>query len=289
MEYDQCEDDLFSILKNGVFHHEAFRLTRSLFFHHKERVRSRYRDIHIAKAKGKIFSTVITENHIRTLLNRHGLDFEVTSSEVMINDKIGRKQCVLYKQCASITCIYEAIPEELTDVNLYNNIKTVKQLESRDSERNNDIQNELEALKQIESEEFHENVARLLAFNPSFPKFYIKEKLPGDNLQRRLLDARIQKKIIPIFDLIRIIIQALQGVIYVHNRGCLLRDITSASFGCNWKETGCEVKLKNFEKAAKPSEFSDEGIIHGQHGILLLSYICFKMYLHVFVLFTKWK
>lgn len=265
---EQCEDDLLSILNNDVFHHEVFSLTQSLFFHHKERVRSRYRDI--AETKGKIFSKVITENHIKTLLNRHGLDFEVTSSEIMMNDKVGRKQCLFSKQCASITCFYEAIPEELTDVNLYNNIKTVKMLESRNSERNNDIQNELEALKQIESEEFHENVARLLAFNQSFPKFYIKEKIHGDNLQRRLLEAREQKKIIPIVDLIGIIIQAVQGVIYVHNRGCLLRDLTSASFGCNWKETSYEVKLKNFEKAAKPSDFSDEGIINGLHGISLL-------------------
>lgn len=265
---EQCEDDLLSILKSNVFSEEVFSLTQSLFFHHKERVRSRYREI--AKTKGKIFSKVITENHIRTLLNRHGLDFEVTSSEVMMNDKIGRKQCMLCKQCASITCIYEAIPEELTDVNLYDNIRTVKLLESRNFERNDDIRNELEALKQIESEEFHENVARLLAFDLSFPKFYIKEKLPGDNLQRRLLEARIQKKIIPIFDLIRIIIQAVQGVIYVHNCGCLLRDITSASFGYTCKETGCELKLKNFEKAAKPSDFSDEGIINGLHGTLYL-------------------
>ncbi|XP_078318841.1 uncharacterized protein LOC111119242 [Crassostrea virginica] len=262
---EQCEDDLLSILKNDVFHHEVFSLTQSLFFHHKERVRSRYRDI--AKTKGKIFSKVITENHIKTLLNRHGLDFEVTSSEIMMNDKVGRKQCLFSKQCASITCFYEAIPEELTDVNLYNNIKTVKMLESRNSERNNDIQNELDALKQIESEGFHENVARLLAFNQSFPKFYIKEKIHGDNLQRRLLEAREQKKIIPIVDLIGIIIQAVQGVIYVHNRGCLLRDLTSASFGCNWKETSYEVKLKNFEKAAKPSDFSDEGIINGLYDL----------------------
>nr|XP_022316810.1 fibroblast growth factor receptor 2-like [Crassostrea virginica] len=176
---------------------------------------------------------------------------------------VERKQCTIFNEEASITCVYEGFPEKSTDVDMYENTSTIKINASQNPDRKGDLENELEVLKQIESKDFHRNVTRLLAFNQSFPKFYIKERLPGDNLQRRLLEARDKEKIIPIFDLIRIIIQAVQGVIYVHSHGCLVRDITTASFGCTVTSNGYILKLKNFEMAAKQSDFSDVGIIGG--------------------------
>uniref|UniRef100_K1RC80 Tyrosine-protein kinase transforming protein Fps n=1 Tax=Magallana gigas TaxID=29159 RepID=K1RC80_MAGGI len=99
--------------------------------------------------------------------------------------------------------------------------------------------------------------------NPMINRFFFGERLPGDNLQRRLLKAREKGKIIPIVDLIKIIIQAVKAVIYVHNQGCLLRDITTASYGCMVSDDGYFLKLKNFEMAVRPSNFSEDGIVNG--------------------------
>ena len=269
---EKCEDGLLSILEGSTFHPEGFNLTKSLFFHHKERVRSKYKDI--SKNRGIHFSNAVSESHIESLLNKCGLDLDKHNSEVQLQNFFDRKQCTFCKEDASITYIYEALSEdcfleESNDAELYDNTSTIKTIAKQTPDRKVDIENELEVLKQIESKEpkeFYRNVARLLAFNQSFPKFYIKERLRGDNLQRRLLEARNKGKIFPIFDLIRIIIQAVQGVIYVHSHGCLVRDITTASFGCTSTESGYFVKLKNFEKAAKPSEFSNDGIIRGLSG-----------------------
>jgi serine/threonine protein kinase len=128
------------------------------------------------------------------------------------------------------------------------------------------LENELEVMKRIESKDADRNVVRLLAFNQCLPKFYIKERLPGDNLQRRLLESRDKGKIIQIADLIRMIVQAVQAIIYVHSYGCLVRDITTASFGCTVTDNGYFLKLKNFEMAAKPSDFPCGGIVSGVIG-----------------------
>lgn len=68
-------------------------------------------------------------------------------------------------------------------------------------------------------------------------------------------------KIIPIVDLIRIILQAVKVVVYVHRQGCWLRDITTASYGCTVSYNGYFLKLKNFEIAARLSDLPDGGIV----------------------------
>ena len=261
---DQSEDELLSILKSSTFHSEGFALTESLLFHPKETVRSKYREI--GEKKGIIFSKEMIDSHIQSLLNKTHLVFDVSTLGTQLKNMVERKQCTIFNEEASITCVYEGFPEKSTDVDIYNNTSTIKINASQNPDRKGDLENALEVLKQIESKDFHRNVTRLLEFNQSFPKFYIKERLPGYNLQRRLLEARDKEKIIPIFDLIRIIIQAVQGVIYVHSHGCLVRDITTASFACAVTSNGYILKLKNFEMAAKPSDFSDAGIIGGLIG-----------------------
>lgn len=233
-------------------------------FHHNDRVRSRYRDI--AKTKGVQELKAATEIHIQTLLNKFGINFETSTPESQLNSILERKQCIFSDVEASITIIYEAFPMESADVNMYDNTQITKGPSSESQYRIENMENELEVLKEVESEDFHINVARLLAFNQSLPRFYIKERLPGDNLQRRLLEAREKGKIIPIVDLIRIIIQAVKAVIYVHNQGCLLRDITTASYGCMVSDDGYFLKLKNFEMAARPSDIPDGGIVSGIIG-----------------------
>ena len=269
---DQSEDALLSILEGSTFHSEGFNLTQSLYFHPKERVRSKYKEI--AQKRGIIFSKAIIDSHIQSLLKKSSLAFEISSFGTQLNNMVERKQCTICNEEASITCVYEGFPDKSTDVDMYDN-----------PDRRGDLENELNVLKEIESEDFHRNVTRLLAFNQSFPKFYIKERLPGDNLQRRLLEARDKQKIIPIFDLIRIIIQAVQGVIYVHSHRCLVRDITTASFGCATTSNGYIVKLKNFEMAAKSSYFTNIGIIGGLSGECIV-YV-FKNYILSLIIWTK--
>lgn len=271
---NHCEDELFSIFTLKTFNPEAFKLTHMLLFHRKEDVRSKYRKIANAVGIGSLQE--IMKLHIQTLLNRWGLDFEGSTSGSQENDIFERKQCTFCREDASITCLYETFLEEFKPLEIKDDMPVVKnqtmdrKRNSKNKIRKRDLENEMDVLKQIESKEIHRNVVRLLAFNESFPKFYIKERLPGDNLQRRLLEAREKNKIIPISNLIRIIIQAIRGVLYVHSRGCLVRDITTASFGCSVTDDGYFVKLKNFEKAAKPSEFSNDGIISGLIGKFLI-------------------
>lgn len=58
----------------------------------------------------------------------------------------------------------------------------------------------------------------------------------------------------------------MKAVIYVHSQGCLLRDITTASYGCTVSDDGYLLKLKNFEMAARPSDIPDGGIVSGVIG-----------------------
>lgn len=233
-------------------------------FHHNDRVRSRYRDI--AKTKGVQELKAATEIHIQTLLNKFGINFETSTPESQLNSILERKQCIFSDVEASITTIFDAFLMESADVNMYDNTQITKGPSSESQYRIENMENELEVLKEVESEDFHINVARLLAFNQSLPRFYIKERLPGDNLQRRLLEAREKGNEFPIVNLIKIIIQAVKAVIYVHSQGCLLRDITTASYGCTVSDDGYFLKLKNFEMALRPSEFSDGGIVSGVIG-----------------------
>ncbi|XP_062569726.1 proto-oncogene tyrosine-protein kinase LCK-like [Saccostrea cucullata] len=59
------------------------------------------------------------------------------------------------------------------------------------------------------------------------------------------------------------IVQAVEAVLYVHSCGCLIRDITTSSYCCATTDNGYFLKLKNFEMAAKPSDFPSGGIISG--------------------------
>ncbi|XP_061187066.1 uncharacterized protein LOC133195224 [Saccostrea echinata] len=260
---EKCEDELLSILNCTYFHPESFCVSKSLLFHHSERIRTRYKDIFVSREKGMAPHKSVTEDHIEVLLTKCVLILDRTPSESPIgNDTFERKQCSIYYTDASITCIVEDFKNNSRDLNMYDNtLSPYNDIVNLD--RQDRLKNELEVLKEIESKEIHRNVARLLAFNASFPCFYIKERLPGDNLQRRLLTARDKKKIIPIIDLIGIIVQAVQAVIYVHSCGCLVRDITTASYGCLLMNNEYFIKLKNFEMAAKPSDFPSGGIVTG--------------------------
>lgn len=262
----RCEDQLSSILKNVKLNPEDYDLLHCLLFSKNERVRSMY--MAIAKARGLKGSHAVTQIYIETfLLDKCGFSFEISSSLSQVTSSVERKLCKFCKVNGSITCFYDVFPEESADLNLYDNTLTAKGDSSQNRYKKENLENELEVLKEIESKDFHENVARLLAFNQSFPKFYIKERLPGDNLQRRLLKARDRDKKIPIVNLIRIIIQAVKAVIYVHSQGCLIRDITTASYGCTVSDNDYFIKLKNFEMAAKPFEFTENGIVKGVMGM----------------------
>ncbi|XP_048759383.2 uncharacterized protein LOC125668981 [Ostrea edulis] len=256
---EKGEDKLFSTLNRECLFPESFSTSQCLLFHHNERIQSKYREI--AKRRGIVNSKTVTVDYIQTVLNKCGLVFDMSSTVSPLNIGFERKQCTFYNVSASITCIFEVIPDEPKDVAMYNSFTTFNTRKS--SLRQTRLENEMEVLKEIESKDMHRNVARLLAFNQSLPKFYIKERLPGDNLQRRLLEARDKGKIIPIADLIGIIIQAIQAIIYVHNCDCLVRDITTASFSCTVTGNGYFLKLKNFERATKPSDIPRGGIVNG--------------------------
>lgn len=257
---DRCEDKLFSLLTSDTFHSNAF--SHCLLFHHNESIRTRYRDI--ARTKGVKGSHAVTDIHIQGLLKKCGLSLDLTKSQS--NGTLERKHCRVCDVDASITCFYESFQEESMDDCMYDNTSPAKLPASENKYKKENLENELEVLKEIESKHFHLNVARLIAFSQSLPKFYIKEGLPGHNLQKRLLKAREKGKIIPIVDLIRIIIQAVKAVIYVHSQGCLLREITTASYGCTVSDKGYFLKLKNFEVATKASDLSDDGIVSGLIG-----------------------
>ncbi|XP_048760860.2 uncharacterized protein LOC125670011 isoform X2 [Ostrea edulis] len=252
-----CENQLLSILND-----EGFSMYHCLLFHHNKRIRSRYKEI---TKRDDSTSKTDTEDHIQTGLSKCGLVFNTSPSVSPLNIGFERKQCTFCKVDASITCIFEVKPDEPTDLDVkisYTNSSTIIDAIIKKLRRER-LENELDVLKEIEFGDMDRNVVRLLAFNQSSPKFYIKEKLPGDNLQRRLLKARDEGKKIPITDLIGIIVQAVQAIIYVHSYGCLVRDITTASFGCTLTENGYVLKLKNFEMAAKPSDFPSGGIVCG--------------------------
>ncbi|XP_065921941.1 uncharacterized protein [Magallana gigas] len=255
----RCEDELFSIFKSDTFHSEGLAFSHSLFFHHNESIRTRYRAI--ARKKGVYGTVSVTDTHLQGLLEKCGLFLDLTN--LQSKSTLKRKQCTICDVNASITCFYETFQFESKDVNMHDNTSAANLSDIKTKYIKENLENELEVLKEIESKHFQSNVTRLLAFSQSLPKFYIKERLPGDNLQRRLLEAREKRKIIPIVDLIRIIIQAVKAVIYVHRQECLLRDITTASYGCTVSDDGYFVKLKNFEMAARPSDLSDGGIISG--------------------------
>jgi serine/threonine protein kinase len=246
-----CESQLLSILNK-----EEIDTFHCLLFHPKQRIRSRYREI--TKTRDNSSSNA-EEDHIKTVLNKCGLAFEILSDS---SQSIGfeRKLCTFCDTEASITCIFDSVPDDSNDTYANSNATTKGML------RRERLENELEVMKEIEFKDVDRNVVRLLAFNQCLPKFYIKERLLGDNLQRRLLDARDNKTVIPIADLIGIIIQAVQAIIYVHSYGCLVRDITTASFGCTTGDNGYFIKLKNFEMAAKPSDFPSGGIVSGIIG-----------------------
>ncbi|XP_056018425.1 uncharacterized protein LOC125672350 isoform X2 [Ostrea edulis] len=257
---EKGEDKLFLMLNRDCHFSESFSTSHCLLFHHNERIQYKYREI--AKRRGIVNSKTVTVDHIQTVLNKCGLVFDTSSSVSHLNIGFERKQCTFCNVDASITCIFEVEPDESKDVNMYDNTSTAFGTR-KSSLRKERLENEMEVLKEIESKDMHRNVARLLAFNQSLPKFYIKERLPGDNLQRRLLEVRDKGKVVPIADLIGIIVQAVQAIIYVHSSGCLVRDITTASFGCTVTENGYSLKLKNFEMAAKPSDFPSGGIVSG--------------------------
>lgn len=260
----RCENQLSSILKKVKLNPEDNDLLHCLLFSKNERVRSMYEDM--AKARGLKGSHAVTQIYIETfLLDKCGFSFEKSASQSQVSSSVERKLCKFCKVNGSITCFYDVFSEESADLNLYDNTSTAKGDSSQNCYKKENLENEFEVLKEIESKDFHRNVARLLAFNQSFPKFYIKERLPGDNLQRRLLKARDKK--IPIVNLIRIIIQAVKAVIYVHSQGCLIRDITTASYGCTVSDNDYFIKLKNFEMAAKPSDFTENGIVKGVMGM----------------------
>ncbi|XP_048764539.2 uncharacterized protein LOC125672347 isoform X2 [Ostrea edulis] len=257
---EKGEDQLFLTLNRECHFAESFSTSHCLLFHHNERIQSKYREI--GKRRGIVNSKTVTEDHIQSILNKCGLVFDTSSTVLPLNIGFERKQCTFCNVDASITCIFEVEPDEPKDVDMYDNTATT--FSTRESSlRKERLENEMEVLKEIETKDMHRNVARLLAFNQSSPKFYIKERLPGDNLQRRLLEVREKGKVIPIADLIGIIVQAVQAIIYVHSSGCLVRDITTASFGCTVTENGYFLKLKNFEMAAKPSDFPSGGIVTG--------------------------
>ncbi|XP_056018429.1 uncharacterized protein LOC130054076 [Ostrea edulis] len=257
---EKDENKLFSILNRDRFFPESFNTSHCLLFHHNERIRSKYGEI--AKRRGTVKSKTVMTDQIQTILSKCRLVFQTTSSDSPPNIGFERKQCTFCNVDASITCIFDVVSDESMDVSLYDNTST--KFNTRETLlRQERLENEMEVLKEIESKDMHRNVARLLAFNQSLPKFYIKERLPGDNLQRRLLEAREKGKKIPIANLIGIIVQAVQAIIYAHSSGCLVRDITTASFGCTMTGNGYFLKLKNFEMATKPSDFPSGGLVNG--------------------------
>ncbi|XP_062579234.1 uncharacterized protein LOC134241172 [Saccostrea cucullata] len=257
---EKCENQLLSILNGEHFHSSGFSVSKSLLFHHNERIRSRYREI--AKRKGTVSSKEAIKDHVQNLLKNYGFVFDLSTTELPLNNSYERKQCLFCNVDASITCFLESFADEVRDVELYDNTSSQFNT-SLNLARQENLENELEVLKEIESKDIHKNVARLLAFNQTLPKFYIKERLPGDNLQRRLLEARDKGKIIPIENLIKMIVQAVEAVLYVHSCGCLIRDITTSSYCCATTDNGYFLKLKNFEMAAKPSDFPSDGIVSG--------------------------
>lgn len=138
-----------SLLKSDTFQSDGFNFSHCLLFHHNDRLRSRYRNI--AKTKGVQESMAATEIHIQNLLNKFGLIFDTSTSESKLNSILERKQCTFSDVEASITIIYEAFPKESADVNMYDNTSITKGPASESQYRIENMENELEVLKELES------------------------------------------------------------------------------------------------------------------------------------------
>lgn len=144
---DSCHDQLLSILKTDTSEDQSedTDILHCLWFHHNERVRSKYRDM--CETDADNISDALTKDYMKELLNKCGLVFDESSSQ--LSSKLERKQCTLCNVDASITWFYEAVTWE-TDDDMYDNTSMGKINANNCEYRKENLENELAVLKHLE-------------------------------------------------------------------------------------------------------------------------------------------